>query len=59
VYGWIWNRLPGGVPVKLVGSLLLVAAAAAALWFLAFPAIEDKLPFNDVTIEQESPAPSG
>lgn len=60
MYEWIWRRLPGGVPGKLLGSMLLLAAAVLALWFLVFPAVEDKLPFNDVTIEQEeSPAPRG
>jgi hypothetical protein len=60
VYGWIWQRLPGGRPGKLVGSTLLVAAAVLALWFVVFPAVDDKLPFNNVTVEQEeSPAPVG
>jgi hypothetical protein len=58
VYPWIWHRLPGGVPGKLAGSLLLIAVAVAALWFYVFPAVEHALPFNNVTIEQEnSPAP--
>jgi hypothetical protein len=58
VYEWIWRRLPGGLPGKLVGSILLIAAAVLVLWFLVFPAVEDKLPFNDVTVEQEgSPGP--
>jgi len=23
VYGWIWRRLPGGVPSKVIGSAIL------------------------------------
>jgi hypothetical protein len=58
VYGWIWRRLPGGRPGKLLGSTVLLAAALLTLWFVIFPAVDDKLPFNNVTIEQEeSPAP--
>ena len=31
MYGWIWRRLPFGMPGKIVGSALLIAAAAAVL----------------------------
>ena len=59
MYGWIWRHLPGGLPGKLLGSAVLLAAAVLALWFVAFPVVEDKMPFNDVTIEQEeSPGPA-
>lgn len=58
MYGWIWRHLPGGLPGKLAGSLVLVAAAVLALWLLVFPAVEDKLPFNDVTVEQEDAGPT-
>jgi hypothetical protein len=47
VYSWIWHRLPFGWPGKLAGSVLLIAAAAALLWYLAFPAIDPYLPYND------------
>jgi hypothetical protein len=59
MYGWIWRHLPGGRPGKLLGSAVLLAAAVLALWFVVFPVVEDKMPFNDVTIEQEeSPGPA-
>jgi len=51
VYSWIWRHLPGGVPGKVVGSLLLALAAAALLWFVVFPALEPLLPFGDVTVQ--------
>lgn len=54
MYPWIWRHLPGGLPGKLVGSLVLVAAAVALLFFIVFPWVEPKLPFNDVTV---TPAP--
>jgi len=50
MYGWIWQNLPFGLPGKLIGSALLIAAALAALWFWGFPAVEPLLPFDDVQI---------
>jgi hypothetical protein len=50
VYGWIWRQLPFGMPGKVIGSLLLAAAVAAALWFWVFPAVEPLLPFSDVRV---------
>jgi hypothetical protein len=47
VYRWIWRRLPFGLPGKLVGSVVLVVAAVALLWYVVFPAIDPYLPFND------------
>lgn len=57
MYVWIWRRLPGGLAGKLLGSALLLAAALALLFFVVFPWAEPRLPFNDVTVEQESAAP--
>jgi hypothetical protein len=51
VYSWIWRRLPGGLPGRLILSLLLIAAVVALLWFVIFPWAEPLLPFNDVTVE--------
>lgn len=50
MYPWIWNRLPGGRAGKVAGSLVLVVAAVALLWFVVFPLIEPLLPFDDVTV---------
>jgi hypothetical protein len=57
VYTWIWRTLPGGLPGKLLGSLLLLAGAVALLFFVVFPAVEPLLPFSDVTVETEPTAP--
>jgi hypothetical protein len=59
MYAWIWRRLPFGLPGKLSGSLLLVAGAAALLWFVVFPWAEPLLPFDDVQVTQESGVPAG
>jgi hypothetical protein len=58
VYGWIWRRLPFGIPGKIIGSVLLVAAVAALLWYVAFPAIDPYLPFNDVQVTGPTDHPS-
>lgn len=56
MYTWIWRTLPGGLPGKLVGSLLLLTAVVALLFFVVFPAVEPLLPFADVTVESEPAA---
>src|SRR5690606_7171084 len=40
MYGWIWRRLPFGLPGKIIGSVLLIAGAVALLWYWVFPAAE-------------------
>lgn len=60
MYAWIWRRLPGGLPGKLAGSLLLLAGVLALLFLVVFPWVEPRLPFNDVTVDQPtSGAPAG
>ena len=51
MYSWIWRTLPGGLAGKLLGSVLLVAAAVVLLMLVVFPAVEPLLPFSDVTVE--------
>jgi hypothetical protein len=50
VYGWIWNRLPWGLPGKIIGSLALAAGAFALLWFAVFPAIRPMMPWSNVDV---------
>ena len=57
MYVWIWRHLPGGLPGRLLGSLLLLAGVVAVLFLWVFPAVEPLLPFNDVTVDAtEEPA---
>lgn len=51
MYGWIWRKLPFGIPGKLVGSLMLFGGVAALLWFYAFPALAPLMPGNQSTID--------
>jgi accessory gene regulator protein AgrB len=55
MYVFIWRRLPGGLPGKIVGSLVLLCAALALLFYVVFPWVEPRLPFNQVTVPHESP----
>jgi hypothetical protein len=50
MYVWMWRRLPGGLPGKLLGSLLLLVAVVALLYLVVFPWLGPKLPFNHVTV---------
>jgi len=54
VYTWLWRTLPGGLPGKLLGCLLLLAAATALLFLVVFPALEPLLPYSDVTVEADA-----
>ena len=53
MYVWIWRHLPGPVSVKLLQTLVLVAAVCALLLFVVFPAVEPHLPINQVTVPGE------
>jgi hypothetical protein len=55
MYSWIWRHLPGGLPGRLIGSLLLLGGVVALLWFVVFPWAEPILPFGDVTVEGGTP----
>ncbi|MFR9778540.1 hypothetical protein ACL02O_21130 [Micromonospora sp. MS34] len=59
MYAWIWRKLPFGLAGKLIGALLLSAAAVALLWFVVFPWAEPLLPFDDVQVTQDSGVPGG
>jgi hypothetical protein len=50
VYTWIWRTLPGGLPGKLIGTVLLIAAVVVLLWLVVFPLVEPILPIDDVTV---------
>jgi hypothetical protein len=49
-YGWLWRRLPGPVPVKVVFCVLLVLAVVALLYGVVFPWLEPRLPFGNETV---------
>ena len=50
MYGWIWRKLPYGLPGKLIGSAVLVVVIGAVLWQFVFPIVDRLLPTNDVQV---------
>ncbi|MBU2670018.1 hypothetical protein KOI35_41585 [Actinoplanes bogorensis] len=63
MYSWIWRKLPGGLWGKLTGSIGLLAATGALLWYVVFPWATPLLPFDDVQVgtgtEQQGPDTPG
>jgi len=53
VYVWLWRHLPGNVWLRVVQTLILVAAVCLVLLFVVFPWVDDQawLPFNNVTVD--------
>ncbi len=51
MYAWIWRKLPGPWPVQLVEALVAFAAVVLLLFTVVFPWLEPRLPFNDVTVD--------
>ncbi|WP_051942661.1 hypothetical protein [Streptacidiphilus rugosus] len=50
MYGFLWRKLPGSVPVRALQCLLLFLAVVFVLFQFVFPAVEPLLPFGDVTV---------
>jgi hypothetical protein len=57
MYAWIWRRLPGPWPAKLIGMLALLLGILALLFLVIFPKVSPSLPFNQVTVDQPSQSP--
>jgi hypothetical protein len=58
VYAWLWRKLPGPTPVKVLEALALFTATVALLFTVVFPWVEPRLPFNDVTVDDGTTAPA-
>jgi hypothetical protein len=57
MYPWIWQHLPFGRWGRIIGSLVLVSATVAMLWYVVFPWAEPLvLPFDDVQVGTDAPA---
>ncbi|WP_433248442.1 hypothetical protein ACQPYK_00525 [Streptosporangium sp. CA-135522] len=50
VYGWIWRLLPGGLATKVFLAVVLAGLAAAVLWYVVFPWLEPRVPFDHTTV---------
>jgi hypothetical protein len=63
VYGPLWRRLRGPLPLRLLQATLLALAAVAVCFLWLFPLAAAHLPYNDNTVTGEngrrpSPAPT-
>ena len=52
MYPWLWRHLPGSGWTRLLVALGLFAAVLAVLFFVVFPWVEPRLPFNEVTVDR-------
>lgn len=50
MYAWTWRALPGPVAVRVLLMLVLLLALLALLMTVVFPAVEQLLPFNEVSV---------
>lgn len=50
MYAFIWRILPGPWPVKLLLTLVLLAAVVYALFMWVFPWAEEAFNISDVTV---------
>lgn len=48
MYGWLWNRVPGGTAVRCAAAIIVVTAVAALLWYQVFPLIDEW--FTEATV---------
>ncbi|WP_295690851.1 hypothetical protein [uncultured Brevibacterium sp.] len=53
MYGLIWRALPGPWAVKLLLSLLLIAAVVYLLMEYVFPVVAPYMPFNEATVTED------
>ena len=59
MYGPLWRLLPGPWPVKVLLSLILVAAVVAVCFLWLFPAIAPYMPFNGNSVQTGLPFLTG
>ncbi|MEU8140543.1 hypothetical protein [Nonomuraea sp. NPDC048901] len=52
MYGWLWDRLPGGTGTKLLAATALVAVAGVVLWYAVFPLLEPAVTLDEVTVRK-------
>jgi hypothetical protein len=50
MYGWIWQRLPGGMAGKAACAILIAVAVAATAWFGLFPWLQLHVPVDGSAI---------
>ena len=57
MYSWLWRRLPGPWPLKVVCCVALALGLVVLLFLVVFPWLDPRLPFNHVTVTAWPGAP--
>ncbi|MCK2214374.1 hypothetical protein MF672_011305 [Actinomadura sp. ATCC 31491] len=52
MYAWLWRRLPGPLPRRLLTAAVLVGAVVAVLWYVVFPLLEPLVTLDEVTVRE-------
>jgi hypothetical protein len=50
-YLWLWQKLPGNKPLKIIESAALLVLVLAILWFFVFPNIQPFLGGDPTFVE--------
>ena len=59
MYGWLWQKLPGGTGWKVAQAGVLGLAVLALLFLVVFPWASMHVPFLRVTVEDPTAPASG
>jgi hypothetical protein len=51
MYAFVWRHLPGPLPIRILLTLVLIAAVVAVLFLWVFPDIAPHMPFNNGTVD--------
>ncbi|SDM10351.1 hypothetical protein SAMN05421869_13631 [Nonomuraea jiangxiensis] len=52
MYAWLWRKLPGSLPIRVLTAAVLVIAVVAVLWYAVFPLFEPMVPVDEVTVRK-------
>ncbi|WP_165841654.1 hypothetical protein [Corynebacterium heidelbergense] len=50
MYAWIWRRIPGPLPVRLLVVLAFLVAVFFLLMEVVFPWVSAHMPYHDVAV---------
>ena len=50
MYSYLWRKLPGTPPVKLLLAIAIVVAVFFVLMNVVFPWVSALMPYNDVAV---------
>ncbi|MFG2071779.1 hypothetical protein [Nonomuraea maritima] len=52
MYAWIWRKLPGSTPAKILTAAVLVTVVGVVLWYAVFPFLEPAVTLDEVTVRR-------